>query len=458
MIDRSVGLVLGVVLLLIAFASHADAQSRNRVDNRGRDFRIAFLLTNGEDGGPELALDIASETPTVGTLTYVRSGISVPITIAQPNIPVRIKLDTSLLILPDPNSSPISNYTVHLQFNDEVVVYGMNTQRFSSDNFLALPQEVLGTEHLVISYPNTIDPNAAAAGVNASDFPSQFAVLATVDNTQVTIQPTVRLKGRPDTSPFTITLNAGEIYFGQANGRAGIDLTGTYIRSNQKVVVYGSHQRTNIPWSEAVGRNHLIEQLPPLNRWANRAIVTPFYDLPKTVHDKDIFRVLAANDNTQIFFDSTLQTTLKARQYAEFQIDGPKLITATGPIMVAQYHHSSVSKQYISQPNDSIGDPFMMLVTAPEQFDSVYWFESYASPHFVYHYVNVVVPTERVNTLRLDGSPVNVPFTTIDKTSYSYAQIPVQLGYHRMSARAPFGLYMYGYGTYDGYGAPGAMV
>nr|HVZ41819.1 IgGFc-binding protein [Candidatus Kapabacteria bacterium] len=456
--DRYRGFILGAALLILIGASRADAQTRNRVDNRGKEFRIAFLLTNGADNAPHLALDIAAEKPTTGTLTYVHTGQVVPIPLLQPNVPVRIELDTTELMLPDPARYPISNFTVYLKFSDEVVVYGMNTQRWSSDNFLALPYEVLGTEHVVLSYPNTIDPNPAAAVTRASDFPSQFAVVAMEDNTQVTVEPSARLKGRPDTGPFTITLNAGEVYFAQANGRAGTDVTGSVVRSTKRVVVYGSHQRANIPWDEAVGRDHLVEQLPPVNRWANRAIVTPHYQLPKTVNDRNLFRVLAAQDNTQIFFDSVFQTTLNARQFAEYDLDGPKMITATGPILVAQFHHSSVDEKFVSRPNDSVGDPFMMLATAPEQFDSVYWFESYASKDFTDHFVNVVIPTERVSSLLLDGFPVSVQFAQVGRSSYSFAEIPVSIGFHKMSARAPFGMYAYGFGVYNSYGAPGAMV
>lgn len=457
--DKGVRIILVVLAALIAGAAAVDAQPRrNRVDNRGKEFRIAFLLTNGADDAPNLSLVIAAEKPTSGTITYLRSGRTTPIVIPQGGTPIRIALDTTQLILPDPRNTLVSSRTALLRFDEEVVVYGINTQRWSSDAFLALPVEALGTDHMVLSYPNTLDPTPAAAFTRASDFPSQFAVIATVNGTEVTITPTVRLKGRRDNNPFTVTMNAGDVMFAQADGRAGLDVTGSRITSTRPVVVYGSHQRTNIPWDQAVGRDHLIEQLPSIEKWGRRAIVLPHFQIPKTVDDRNIVRILAARPNTQIAIDSIPYGTLDAGQYFEIPLDRPKLITSNEPILVAQYHHSSVEERFVSQPNDSVGDPFMMLVPAQEQFDSVYWFESFDTKDFIYHFINVVIPSERVRTLTLDGFGIRVPFERIPKTSYSWAQIPVSRGVHRLSAGAPFGLYLYGYGVYNSYGTPGAMV
>ncbi len=457
--ERCVRPVLCLALLAVAIAATADAQpTRNRVDNRGKDFRVAFLQTNGADDAPQFALVIAAERPCSGTLTYERSGRTVAIPGLQPNTPIRIQLDTNQLLLPNPARYPISNYTVHLTFTEEVVVYGVNTQRWSSDSYLALPKEVLGNDHIILSYPNTIDPNPSAAFSRASDFPSQFAVIATEDNTVLTITPSARISSRPDVAQFTVPLNAGEVYFAQAFGRAGTDLTGTRVSSNRPVVVYGSHQRANIPWDEAVGRDHLVEQLPPISRWGQRAIVTPHYQIPKTVPDHNIVRILAAQNNTQVFVDSVFLRTLAANEVVEIDLSRPKLITASAPILVSQFHHSTVDERFVSQPNDSVGDPFMMLVPSQEQFDSVYWFESYATKDFFFHFVNVVIPTERIGSLRMDGVPVTAPFQRVEKTSYSFAQIPVSLGFHKLEARVPFGLYAYGYGVYNSYGQPGAMV
>jgi hypothetical protein len=436
----------------------SDAQVRNRVDHRGKEFWAAFLQTNGAADFPNLSLSISCEKPTKGWIVYLNTGDSVQINLSIPNRSYRITLDTFKLLLPNPHTTEITNRSVHLRFEDEVTVYGINTQRWSSDAFLALPNDALGTDYMILSYPNTQAPDTQIGFPGQSDFPSQFALIATEDKTTVTIIPTARVNNRRNTSQFTVTLNKGEIFFGQANGNTGTDLSGTRVKSDRPVVVYGSHQRANIPYTEAIGRDHLVEQLPPINKWGQRMMLTPHFQLLKTVPDANIVRVIAANEGTVVSVDSAAVQTLNAGQVLELPLDRAKLLTATGPIMVAQYQHSTVDTKFITFPADTIGDPFMMLVPPQEHFDSAYAFESFGSKDFTNHFINVVIPTERIASLVLDGSPVTTPFSRIEKTSYSYTQIPLDSGSHRITARVPFGLYIYGFGPYNSYGYPGGMV
>lgn len=478
---RTIQAILPLLLLLILSAGEADAQVRNSSDHRGTEFRLAFLHTNGDGEFPTYYVVISSETPgNSGTLTYEATGKTVTIPIPQANTPVRVRLDTFSLLMPDPAFGPdsaTSRRTLSLKFNEEVTVYAINTLRWSSDGFLALPVDALGREYTIMSYPNTAEPGPAGQVFNTSDFPSQFAIIAVEDGTRVQVFPTSSVNGRGNLAPFTVRLNSGEVFFGQAIERlrvplpvqeAGKDLTGTRLVSNNPIVVYGSHQRSNIPWSDAVGRDHLVEQMPPVDRWGTRAMVTPHFQLPKTVIDSNFIRIIAARAGTVVTIDSGTSFTLVPGNPVEIALNRPMLITANQPISVAQFQHSTVDVQLISRPNDTVGDPFMMLVPSREQFDTNYSFESWDTKDFLYHFINIVVPTQRISTLRLDGQPLTTltltggraapQFVPIPKTSYSYAQIRVTPGPHNVQARVPFGLSMYGYGPYNSYGMPGGWV
>ncbi len=466
------GLILGIVTLLCALIStiSVSAQGRNSDDHRGTEFRLAFLHTDGAQGErPTYYLVVSSETAgTVGSLTYESTGRIVTITIPQANTPVRVKLDTTALVMPNPvEETPISLQSLTARFNNEVTLYAINTLRWSSDGFLSLPVDALGNDYTIMSYPNTAEPGPAGQIFETSDFPSQFAVIATQNGTQLDIFPTVPVNARGNTDAFQVTLNRGEVYFGQAIDarsfpdfiqRAGRDLTGTRIRSSAPVVVYGSHQRSNIPFSEAVGRDHLVEQMPPTSKWGTRAMVTPHFQLRKTVDDANFVRVIAARAGTILTIDSGASFTLLPGQPLEIPLNRAMLLTANQPIAVAQFQHSTVDVQLISLPNDTVGDPFMMMIPSREQFDTNYSFESWSTKDFLYHYINVVIPTERISTLRLDGQPVVANFQRVPKSSYSYAQIEVTDGPHNVTAPVPFGLYMYGYGPYNSYGMPGGWV
>ena len=444
-------------------------QTRNRADHRGMEFRVAFLHTNGaETESPAYYLVVSCEKPTTARITYEATGLTQSIPVPVANTPVRIKLDTTLLLLPNPADplfgTEISRQTLTVRFDDESTLYAINTLRWSSDSYLSLPTDAVGTEYTIMSYPNTAEPNTFGQILESSDFPSQFAVIGTQDGTRITIQPTVSINGGGSTRPFDIMLNAGEIYFAQARGkgiagrRAGDDLTGSRIISDKPIIVYGSHQRANIPWNDAVGRDHLVEQMPPTDKWGYHAMVTPHFQLKKTVEDANFIRVLAAEPGTVLMIDSGTAQSLPVGRAVEIPLKRAMLLTSNKKICVAQFQHSTVDVDFISVENDTIGDPFMMLVPPREQFDSNYTFESWSTKDFFYHFINVVIPTERISSLKLDGVPVSANFLPIPKTSYSYAQIPVRAGGHNISARVPFGLYIYGYGPYNSYGTPGGMV
>ncbi len=458
-------LLLWLVGFAFLTAESAEAQTRDRVDHRGTEFRAAFLHTNGDGEFPNYYLVVSCEKPTTGTITYESTGETFSVSIPVANQRVRIQLDTFKLLLPDParGGDEISRQTITLRFNDEVTLYAINTLRWSSDSYLGLPIDAIGREYTIMSYPNTAEPGPTGQIFETSDFPSQFAVIATENNTRITVQPTTSVNGRGNTNQFDVVLDAGEIFFGQARDgsriqRAGRDLTGSRILADKPVVVYGSHQRSNIPWNEAVGRDHLVEQMPPTDKWGYHAMVTPHYQLEKTVPDANFIRVIAAEPGTILTIDSGTSQGLPVGRAVEISLQRAMLLTANKPISVAQFQHSTVDVEYISLPNDTVGDPFMMLVPPREQFDSNYNFESWSTKDFFYHFINVVIPTERISSLRLDNRPVVANFQQIPKTSYSYAQIQLPAGSHNISARVPFGLYIYGYGPYNSYGAPGGMV
>jgi hypothetical protein len=445
-----------IILALLLFS--CGTATAQWIDHRGKEFRIAFMQTNGAADAPMLGLSIACEKLTTGTITYLNAYPPKVqnISITVPNSPIFVTVDSNEVLLPNPRATEITRRTILVQFNDEVTVQGINTQRWSSDAFLALPYDALGVHYMILAYPNTIDPTVIGTPGGRSDFPSQFAIVAMEDNTVVQINPTVSINNHLP-APFSITMMAGDVFFAQANGNAGIDLTGTEITANKKITVYGGHQRANIPWNDAVGRDHLVEQLPPVEYWGRSAIVTPHFSLQQTVPSFPIARVLAAQNGTVVTVgDSTY--TLDAGAVKELVIDGPKFVTASGPILVAQYHHSAVDEKYIRLPGDTIGDPFMALVPSPEQFLDNYSFYSYGTKELFYHYANIVVPASAMFTLMLDGQALAAGFQLIEGTPYAYARIELTAGPHTMSAARPFGLMIYGYGPYNSYGCPAGMT
>ncbi len=459
-----------MIVFLFVSQSLYTQQTRNRLDNRGKKFFVAFLHIHGAGNGSgnprdeyfsQFAISISCEKPTKGKLKYLFSNTSVDITIPQANKSVRFNLDTFKLLLPNPFEEPISNKTLLVEFDDEVTLQAINTMRWSSDAFLALPVEVLGNDNYVLSYPSTISTDPRNDRLNIADWRSQFAVIGSEDSTKVTIIPSTEINGIRNS--FVINLNAGEIFFAKAGSLAlalaGTDVSGTRVISDKPVVVYGSHQRTNIPFNQSSGRDHLVEQMIPVKHWALGSIATPFNQVPKSSPDQDFMRIIASEDSTLIALDSIPVRIINKGEIGVVPLNNTEIITTNKPVMIAQYHNSSVDEKEIRIETDTLGDPFYTLTFAREQFDSIYTFNSFSSVEFREHYINIAIPTERIKTIVLDGSSVNESsFKRIKKTSYSYAQIKVNSGSHHIHAASPFALQIYGYGGYNSYGYPGGIV
>ena len=143
--------------------------------------------------------------------------------------------------------------------------------------------------------------------------------------------------------------------------------------------------------------------------------------------------------------------TLNHGKFFEKILTARSQIEASAPVLVAQYSPGQGFDNVIS-------DPFMMLIPPTEQFLNHYTFSTPASG-FTKNFVNVVVPTSAISSLILDGSPINTAlFSSIGSSGFSGAQVPVYLGSHTIAGDVAFGIYVYGFGSYDSYGYPGGMA
>lgn len=74
------------------------------------------------------------------------------------------------------------------------------------------------------------------------------------------------------------------------------------------------------------------------------------------------------------------------------------------------------------------------------------------------NYVNVVVPTASVPSMKLDNVPVDGSlFLSVPGSSFSAAQLAVGVGHHSLTADSPFGVTVYGLDNFDTYAYPGGL-
>jgi RHS repeat-associated protein len=399
--------------------------------NGGTDFWLAFPA-NYTDGSTSEALLITSETDTSGTVTAA-CGVNQAFQVTARTV-TQIPIHRSCQLQ---NSNLVENLGIHVTAQAPVVVYGLNERPFTSDAFLALPVNTLGRQYYALAYGNQ---SAFAPS-------SQFGVVATENNTIVTITPSVTTDTRQQGIPYQVNLNQGQTYL-LKNTEVGDekDLTGSSIAADKPVAVFGGHQAATLPAPTVCCADHLVEQMPPVNTWGKRFLLVPSATRTKG----DFFRVVAAYDNTVIYLNGSRAATINKGQFFEKLVTASIEAISTEPVMVGQY---STSIGFDTATYG--GDPFMAIVPPYSQFLNHY---TISTPNRFNNYINLTVPTSIVGQVVLDSTPIAAgQFTAIGTSGFSSAQIPIAIGTHNLDAPAPFGVLSYGYSADEGYGYPGGM-
>ncbi|WP_162418534.1 T9SS type A sorting domain-containing protein [Cyclobacterium roseum] len=428
--------ILSFIFLLIMLPT-VMVYSQNEIpDNKGKEFWLMFNR-NIDNLGINLDLFISGETATSGQVILPNSTVlNFSVT---PGVVTTVDIPSSLIaVLAD----GIDNRGIHIIAEDEITVYGLNQRRASTDAFLALPTDILGNEYIIASYTTWGSGNTLS---------SVIGVVATMDNTVVTITPASNTNNRQAGVPYQLTLQMGETYQ-LAAGIVGSDLTGSIVSSNKPVAVFSGHTCSNVPQNTTYC-DHLIEQIPPANSLGESFVTVPL----ASRRAGDIFRIIATKDGTNVTVNGTNgyseNFSLNGGEFKELDIpsDVYSRIVSDQAILVAQYSKGQTSDNVIS-------DPFMMLIPPFEQFQNSYTVSTPATG-FNKHFINLAVPISQKGQIVLDGSllPASI-FTDIPGSTFAGAQVEVSEGTHNLSGNLAFGSFMYGFGSYDSYGYPGGQA
>jgi hypothetical protein len=352
---------------------------------------------------------------------------------------VNVKIPSTAQVLASENNEQLA---VHIKSSSPISVYGLNRRFQTTDTYLGLPTEVLGYEYRAMCFDES------------EGLVSQIAIVATENNTDVSIVPSVNTLKYPKGIEYSVKLQKGDVYqiIPKFEPFSTCDLTGTMIKSKKKIAVFSGHQCSYVP-DNVVACNHLVEQMPPLPSWGRHFYLGNFHS-----RNRYTYRVLAHQNDTKVFENNKLIKTLKAGEYFT-KIDKRNLqLTATRPVLVAQYSHGF-------SDGDSIGDPMMILVSPTQQFLKTYRFATPVNGSWN-HFVNLVAPTSSINSLRLNGKMISSSdFKQIGISRYSIGHLKVPFGTHTLTGGDPFGMYSYGFGfkgalkddAYDAYGTMGGQ-
>ncbi len=455
------GLILTCLFLNLSKLS-AQSSSDNCVKStEGKEFWFGFMENRLSFGCPipppanYLEITVTSRFDCQFIITLGKSAVPIVSGVLQPNIPQKIRLDR---LKTEPfGSENIEEKAIHLVSDQPLNLYAMNWGINSADAAVIFPVEALGSEYYALCYEPHVDIRQSLCGSFFNGKNSEFVVVASEDQTQVTITPSkVTDQLKPANIPYTITLNRGELYQVQSMNMPNLagqgDLTGTYIKSDKPIALYSGSWSTTVPNTSVSAWDHLYEQIPPLRSWGRK-----FVTVPIKYREKDTYRILASVDQTTVKIVGKTTVVINKGEFYEFMLNSnePSLIESDQPVLLAQYSNSNDVDRPPGVPQALWdGDPSMLIISPVDHTRENVTFVAYDTPEITNKlFVNVVTKDDAVNQIQLDNQTIS--FTSFPNSGYSYAQVQIVAGSHNLNsteAGKGFIAYVYGFGGVESYG------
>jgi hypothetical protein len=360
---------------------------------------------------------------------------------------------------------PPENKGIHVTASQPVSVYGVYYQAQTSGAFTGYPTPLLGTSYCIMAY-------------QPSGLYSEFAIVATADNTTVSITPSVTANLFGESGPYQVVLMQGQTYQDATTGYDYTsDVTGTWIGSDKPIAVFAGASGTQVPDSRTAAGNPLIQEQLPVDTWGTEAVALSFAGR----RNGDTYRILAASNNTVVTISGLVVTPLdesswpwtvttsnevvqvvitNAGDFYDIIVDGPVEFTASQPVQVAQFANGASSDHGVG-PFE--GDPCEILLPPTGHYlcTNVVYTLPYdpVTGGFDTNFLTIIVAQSAITNTLVDGSVVAASnFVVIGTSGYCGAHVPVANGVHTVTSSQPVWGEAYGWGSWDAYGYFGGIV
>ncbi|MCR4828186.1 MAG: gliding motility-associated C-terminal domain-containing protein [Bacteroidales bacterium] len=424
-------MIIYLTTFLLAIMSPQGATSQ-AVTTMGTDFWFSFMKGRIEAA---MSVTVTSQRACSGVVTNPNTGWSQSFQVPAGAM-VTIHFDT--VDTYNYESNAIRNKAMHLTTTDTVSVYTSNFLATSFDATFVLPTPVLRDDYMIQDFK--------AWKLNN---PAEILIVALHDSTVVDINATAYTKNMASgVLQFTKVLNAGQCYFMQSVNNSDYSGTTIHSRDCKPIAVFNGHECAHIPENSGTYCDHLYEQSVPTVYWGNKFVVTKSLS-----HDGDYVKVTALENNCAVFVGGTQMTTLNAGSSYSFTLQGAnnsKYIYTSKPATVYSY----LLSKNIAGPD---GDPSMIFIAPIEQQlkDVIFVNYHYSEQLTNHHYVNIVTRTDNTTNIFLDNANISHYFFPVSGNSqYSFAQVAISPGFHRLrsSGTSGFVAHAYGVGANESYG------
>ena len=366
----------------------------------------------------------------------------------------------------------------------DIYPYGGASSYVSSASLL-LPTEVWATNYVAVSaWPGQM--RDADAG-DSRKFPMNINLVASEDNTQITILPSANIEGSPQGSPqsspgvapatknqpVTYSLNKGET-LGLSQFA---DLSGSPIQSNKPVGLWGGHWCMNIPDVQVTACDGAHQQIPPVAALGSEYLAARYRTRRGDGTEEQVpWRIMGTVDGTQLTYDPPqpgAPATLDLGTLVEYTTAAPFHVRSQDsqhPFYMAA--HMTGGSAIADETNPySEGDPETVNLMPPKQFLKSYLFitdPTYGNTNLVF--LQGKGADGLYHDVKLDC--IDVPLTgwqPIGSSGYQFTRVDVQLGgrnvgncnngKHTASSDEPFGITVWGWDSWVSYAYPaGASV
>lgn len=429
------------LFLFALFVFHVHSTAQTVIPTKGTDFWLGFFKNYegvDENLGSYLRVFVVSDQNTSGVVQIPGLGWSEPFVVTANNT---TSVDIPANLAEVLNSQVIEDRGINVVTQDTVAVYAISFVGFTADATKVLPTPTLGIEYIVSAYEGL------------DGYGSEMLIVATEDETEIEIIPACDVESGANAGvAFTISLDEGQTYMLRAVGVQ--DLTGTTVRGTESsgtcrpFAVFAGSGCSNAP-STCGACDHTYEQNFPTPLWGSEYYATPwvFFDNPGNQGTNETYglRFLASVDNTVVDFDGTIINLDAGEYFTEYFVNGPKCINANNPITVTQIMQGGTCT--------ADGDPSLLILDdVSKKIDNI-TFSTVESDVINDHKLNIIIDTEDLGTVSLDGvllsETIFLPFENCN--SQMWTSVNISEGSHVLSAPGGVTGYVYGFGSAESY-------